>query len=338
MARDVFPALTYVSDRDPGILRRRAGRGFCYRQDGAAVPQAEVARIRGLGIPPAWTGVWICPDPSGHIQATGLDARGRKQYRYHPLWSALRGETKFAGLPAFGAALPGLRARIARDLGGEVGDLAFTRAALVLLMDQAFLRIGNEAYTAANRTFGATTLLARHLTVADGAVRLRFRAKGGREVRLSLKGRRLVRVFEAIGDLPGRNLFTWIDEDGAVRRVGSQDVNAWLAEATGAPATAKTFRTWGGTLAAFEAALAAGGRLTVKVMAVAAAERLHNTPTIARKSYVHPAVLGLAGMDAGERAERLAALDAAPVAGLRGEEPRLLGFLKTPSPETPSRA
>ncbi len=322
--------LIYVSDSEPGILRRRAGRGFTYRRsDGRPVTDADRARIRSLGIPPAYTDVWICARADGHLQATGIDARGRKQYRYHPLWQAMQSETKFTQLAQFGSALPTLRRRLARDLQAGVGDLAFTRAALILLMDQTFIRIGNPAYTAANRSFGATTLLNRHLTVTGGAVRLRFRAKGGRAVQMTLRDRRLARILNEIGDLPGRNLFTWIDDGGSVRSLCSQDVNGWLSETVAAPVTAKTFRTWGGTLAAFEAALAlpAGARLTLRMMAEAAAERLHNTPTIARKSYIHPTVLALAELDPDALKVRLNALTSRPVAGLRGQEPRLLALL-----------
>lgn len=317
--------LVYVSDGDPGLRRVRRGRGFSY--PGASAQ--DLARARALGIPPAWREVWICADPRGHIQATGIDARGRKQYRYHKDWSAARADTKYGQLAAFGAALPAIRARMAADLRAAPGDRDFTIAALVMLIDRTFLRIGNAAYAAANRSFGATTLLSRHLTVADGVVSLRFRAKGGKPVRQTLRDRRLSRILHDIGDLPGRNLFTWLDDDGAVRKVGSQDVNAWLAEAAGLPVTAKTFRTWGGTLAAWECALATppDARLTLRALAEAAAARLQNTPAIARKSYVHPAVLDLAAADPAARA---AALDAPPAAlsGLRGAEPRLLGFLR----------
>lgn len=323
-------ALVHVSDREPGILRRARGRGFSYvAADGSRLDADQLNRIRKLAIPPAYRQVWICPDPKGHLQFTGIDARGRKQYRYHPDWSLARSETKFGQLVAFGQALPALRRAVQRDLRQEAGDLAFTRAALVLLLDRTLIRIGDPAYTAANRSFGATTLLARHLTVGDGGIRLSFVAKGGKRVRLSLRDRRLERIFDRIGDLPGRHLFTWIDEAGEVRRLMSQDVNAWLAETTGAPVTAKTFRTWGGTLAAFEAALACppGERLTLRAMTEAAAERLHNTPAIARKSYIHPAVLALAECPGEDLQAPLTAPAPDRDSGLRGTEAALLAFL-----------
>ncbi len=323
------PGLVHVSDRVPGIRRRARGRGFAFiGPDGSKPGPEDLARIRRLAIPPAYRDVWICPDPNGHLQFTGIDARGRKQYRYHPGWAQARAETKFAQLVRFGQALPALRKAIQRDLRQGAGDLAFSRAALVLLLDRTLIRIGDPVYTAENRSFGATTLLSRHLRVADGEVRLKFTAKGGRKVQISLRDRRLERIFNEIGDLPGRHLFTWIDEAGAVRRLMSQDVNAWLAEVAGAPVTAKTFRTWGGTLAAFETALAgAEGKLTLRAMAEAAADRLHNTPTIARKSYIHPAVLGLAGLPASDVAARLDGLVPPPDCGLRGTEAALLAFL-----------
>jgi DNA topoisomerase-1 len=329
--------LVHVSDREPGILRRVSGRGFRYiGPDGAKVCAEELARIRRLGIPPAYRDVWICADPSGHLQATGIDARGRKQYRYHPDWALARSETKFGQLVTFGTALADLRRAVQRDLRQEAGDLAFTRAALVLLMDKTLIRIGDPVYTAQNRSFGATTLLSRHLRVEDGGVRLKFVAKGGRKVQISLRDKRLERIFNEIGDLPGRHLFTYIDDAGTVRRLMSQDVNAWLAERTGATVTAKTFRTWGGTLAAFEIALARapGEKLTLKAMAEAAADRLHNTPTIARKSYIHPAVLDLSTLAPDEMSSRLADLSLPPDCGLRGSEALLLDFLSRAAMES----
>jgi DNA topoisomerase-1 len=323
--------LIHSSDSEPGIRRRVRGRGFSYHHpDGIQLNAADLQRIRKLGIPPAYRDVWICTDPRGHLQATGIDARGRKQYRYHPDWQAVRSETKFNQLVTFGEALPALRRAVQRDLRHEAGDLAFTRAALVLLMDRTLIRIGDPFYTAANRTFGATTLLSRHLRVEDGTVRLRFVAKGGKKVQISLPDKRLGRIFNDIGDLPGRHLFTYIDQAGEIRRLMSHDVNAWLAETTGAPVTAKTFRTWGGTLAAFETALAlpVEGKLTLRAMAEAAADRLHNTPAIARKSYIHAAVLALAGSTAEELATRLSKLEPDATSGLRGAEALLLAFLR----------
>lgn len=322
--------LVHVSDAEPGITRRRAGKGFSYRgPDGRPLSPRELARVRGLGIPPAYTSVWICPRADGHLQATGIDARGRKQYRYHPLWQSARSETKFGQLAAFGRALPALRRRLSRALQGDAGDMGFSLAALVLLLDRGYLRVGDAGYTAQNRTFGATTLLARHLSLSGDAVQLRFRAKGGKAVRLVLRDRRLHRILNQVGDLPGRRLFTWLDDEGRPRNLCSQDVNAWLAEVAGPGITAKTFRTWGGTLAAFETALAADkAPLSLAAMAEAAAGRLHNTPAICRKSYIHPAVLDLARLPAEERAALLSPLVPAEADGLRKPERLLLSFLE----------
>lgn len=327
--------LVHVSDREPGILRRAHGRGFRYiGPGGSPVSPEDRERIRRLGIPPAYREVWICADPDGHLQATGIDARGRKQYRYHPDWQSQRSETKFGQLVDFGLALPALRKAVQRDLRQGAGDLAFTRAALVLLLDRALIRIGDPVYTAQNRSFGATTLLSRHLRIEAGQVSLRFRAKGGKKVQITLRDRRLERTFNEIGDLPGRHLFTYIDAEGSVRRLLSQDVNAWLAATTGAPVTAKTFRTWGGTLAAFETALGwpSGQRITLRAMAEAAAERLHNTPAIARKSYIHPAVLALSDCPPEGLPDLLGPAD--PVPGLRASESALLGFLSRSAART----
>jgi DNA topoisomerase-1 len=323
------PGLVYVSDAMPGIARRRCGKGFAYRDpEGRPVPASERARIARLGIPPAYERVWICPLPNGHLQATGIDARGRKQYRYHPDWAAWRGGAKYAQLPAFGAALGRLRRRVERDLGREAGDLAFSLAALTLLIDRAHLRVGGANYAAENGSFGATTLLKRHLRLENGAVRLTYRAKGGKKVRQTLRDKRLHRIFQEIGDLPGRNLFTYLTPEGEVRTVASNHVNAYLAEATGVEGvTAKTFRTWGGTLAAFNAACSAENRLTARDMTKAASEALNNTPAVCRASYIHPAVLELATLKPPARRELIENVEPWGDARLRSEERRLLGFL-----------
>ncbi len=323
--------LFYVTDYSTGIRRRRAGKGFAYiGLDGKPLRGPERLRVQKLGIPPAYENVWICPDPNGHIQATGYDSRGRKQYRYHPLWSSSQSETKYADLLPFGRVLPAIRRGVNRDLQGTAGDRQFSLAALILLLDRAYLRVGNEAYTAQNRSFGATTLLRRHLSFRDGAVRLAFRAKGGKPVRQILRDKRLHRILQNIHDLPGRNLFTYLDDSGKSCSIGSMEVNAYLAEISGMRVTAKTFRTWGGTLAAFEHARAmpVDGTLTLKSLAQAAADRLHNTPTIARKSYIHPAVLQLATLSASQRAEVFAALVPAKASELRITEAELLAFLE----------
>jgi DNA topoisomerase-1 len=323
--------LIYVSDTQPGISRRRSGRGFSYLDlEGRAIRDlGERARLQRLAIPPAYERVWICPLPNGHLQYTGYDAAGRKQYRYHPDWSTWRAEAKYGQLASFGMALARLRRRVQRDLEREApGDLAFSLAALAMLLDHAHIRIGSAFYTAANGTFGATTLLTRHLSLQDGCVRLRYRAKGGRLVSQTLRDRRLHRILEDISDLPGRHLFTYIALDGAARPVASHHVNAYLAEATGVEGVSgKTFRTWAGTLAAFVKARQTEGKLRMRDLCQAAAAELHNTPTICRASYIHPSVLDLVTLKPAERVERLEAAGTLGPRELRADERRLLGFL-----------
>ena len=323
--------LVYVTDAMPGIRRLRRGTGFSYlAPDGTTIERgAERRRLEGLGVPPAYVQVWMCPLPNGHLQATGLDARARKQYRYHADWSAHRSGTKFSQLPAFGRALPAIRARVARDLAAPAGEAAFALAAAVTLIDRLSLRVGHEDYARENGSFGALTLRNRHVRLRDGEIALDFRAKSGRRVRRSLRDRRLLRVLEKASDLPGVELLTWVDEAGRAHGLSSTALNAYLDEADGDEAvafTAKTFRTWAGTLAAFD--LLAQGRAptvkapTVKDMAEAAAARLHNTPAVARSSYIHPEVLAMAGTAP-------ALPPAEPRRGLAAGEARLLAFLES---------
>jgi DNA topoisomerase-1 len=322
--------LVYVSDQKSGIHRKRAGRGFSYvGPDGQCLKGEDRKRSEKLAVPPAWRDVWICPNGDGHIQATGFDARGRKQYIYHPDWTAEKSSTKYAALVDFGNALPTLRKRLTNTLRQAPGGRDFTIAALVLLLDRSFLRIGNPEYAAQNASFGAATLLRRHVRLGKDGIRLDFTAKGGKRVRQVLRDRRLHRVLQAVGDLRGRNLFTYIDEDGTPRAITSGDVNGWLASVMGPDVTAKTFRTWGGTLAAFDHArsLDANAPLTIKSMADAAAECLHNTPAVCRSSYIHPDVLNLANIDPVPRHEYLVALPRENVPGLQISEQKLLSFL-----------
>ncbi len=291
--------LLYVSDADPGITRRRAGRGFAYRSpDGGAVRDpATLARIRSLAIPPAYEKVWICTRPHGHLQATGFDKRGRKQYRYHPRWRQIRDEAKFSRLAAFGRALPALRRQCARDL--ETSGLGKPKvlAALVRLLETTLIRIGNEEYAASNGSFGLTTLRKRHADVSGARIRFEFRAKSGKQHRVGLQSRRLARIVRSCQELPGHRLFQYIDEAGELHPLSSDDVNAWLQAATGEEFTAKDFRTWAGTLlaAAVLAANPATGvktvdqrRLTECIREVA--RILGNTPAVCRKCYIHPTV------------------------------------------------
>jgi len=292
--------LRYATDTRPGITRRRSGRGFSYRDpDGAAIRDADVlARIRALAIPPAWTDVWICPWPTGHLQATGRDARGRKQYRYHADWSARRGSDKFDRMIAFAAALPRIRARCERDLARDGLPREKVLAAVVRLLELTLIRVGNDEYAKLNRSFGLTTLRGRHATVHGSGIRFRFRGKSGKTHEVGLRDRRLAGIVRRCQDLPGQDLFQYVDDDGEIRDVASDDVNDYVREAGGGPFTAKDFRTWAGTVLAYRALRAlqpapddrTSRRNVVEAMKVTA-DRLGNTPAVARGSYVHPAVL-----------------------------------------------
>lgn len=316
------PDLVHTSDDMPGITRARCGRGFTYRgPDGTTIARGpERQRLEALAVPPAYQDVWYCPLPNGHLQATGRDTRARKQYRYHPHWSVLQAETKFASLIPFGEALPRLRRRVARDLQQEAGDHGFALAAAVTLIDRTAIRVGNPDYTRDNGSYGAVTLKSRHISLGKGEVRLAYRAKGGKSVRRALSDRRLARILGKINDLPGAELLSWVDSDGHTRSLGSAELNAYIAEAADVDGiTAKTFRTWTGTLSAFDVAQAGGA--SIKAMSEAAAQALNNTATIARNSYIHPAVIDLANGDPLQ-------IDVDAPRDLRVGEARLLSFLQ----------
>lgn len=324
--------LVYYPDGQPGIARVRKGRGFSYvAPDGTTIDSPdERARLASLAVPPAYRKVWISPLPNGHLQATGLDDRDRKQYRYHPLWSEFRARLKFDQLSAFGRTLPRIRRRLARDLQADPGTHRFALAALVSLIDRLGIRIGNRDYLDTNGSYGATTLTHKHLRLLPDRIVLRYKAKGGNRVQQTLKNPRLHRVLQEIDDLPGAHLFTWLDEEGNPHALRSESVNEYLGEISDEAAhTAKTFRTWLGTLRAFQTATAIGeARLSVKAMATAAAEQLGNTPTIARNSYIHPEVIALAENGPEERRRRLAAAEGVRITGLTGSEAALCAFLE----------
>jgi DNA topoisomerase-1 len=330
-------ALHYASDRTPGIRRRRAGRGFVYvdRRGRVVRSAATLARIRGLVIPPAWTGVWITTDPAGHLQATGRDARGRKQYRYHQRWRAVRDETKYGRMAIFGAALPRIRRRIARDLRGRDGrdGSALPRervlATVVRLLETTLIRVGNEEYARANNSYGLTTLKNHHVAVARGEILLRFRGKGGKAHDIRVSDRRLARLVRRIRDLPGHELFQYVDERGGVRSVTSGDVNAYLREASGEDFTAKDFRTWAGTLIAAQGLSGErpGGNGAAKRAVAAVAVRLGNTPAVCRKSYIYPGILAAYADRAARRRWMRTRRGAAAPRGLREDEASLLRFL-----------
>jgi DNA topoisomerase-1 len=296
--------LLYVDETIPGITRRRAGRGWCYRDAGGQriADRGEIDRLNAVALPPAYRDAWFCPLPHGHILATGVDARGRKQYRYHPDFRAAREAEKFDGCAAFGALLPKVRARVEQALAGRGLGEERCIASVVRLLDTGAIRVGNEAYARANASFGATTLRMRHVEVKGQSLRLRFRAKSGIERDMKLTDRALVRFVRRMQDLPGQHLFQYLDEQGAACPVGSADVNAWLRAVTGAAFTAKHFRTWHASVLAFAALAEVREDLPLKALLTLVSDRLGNTPTIARKSYIHPAVLALVPEQAAWRA------------------------------------
>lgn len=292
--------LRYVDDTVPGLTRVKRGTGFSYRDAKGAPVRDEktLARIRSLAIPPAYTDVWICRHANGHIQATGRDAKGRKQYRYHPDFRAARDLTKFEHVMAFADALPGIRARVDADMGKRDLPREKVLATVVHLLETTLIRVGNDDYARTNKSFGLTTLRDRHARIAGSELTFRFKGKSGKTWDLGLKDRRVARIVKACQDLPGQELFQYRDADGTVRDVTSADVNAYLREITGQDITAKDFRTWAGTVLAalalqefeaFDSAATAKKNLRSAIESVAA--RLGNTPTICRKCYIHPQIL-----------------------------------------------
>ncbi|HEY1867294.1 MAG TPA: hypothetical protein VGG70_03300, partial [Candidatus Cybelea sp.] len=284
--------------RQPGIHRVRHGRHFAYvYPNGSPVrDESELRRIKALAVPPAYSDVWIAPIANGHVQATGRDARGRKQYRYHKRWHEVRDEAKYQRLVAFGRSLPAIRKAVAKDLAGQELSRRKVLAAIVAIMDATGARVGNEEYVQANDTFGLTTLRTRHVKLKGSQVRLRFRSKTGRERLITLKDARLARIIKRCRDLPGEELFEYIDQLGAINHVTSDDVNEYIREIAGDDFSAKDFRTWIGTVECI-AALAepapepADVRQRIAAALASVAARLGNTPAVCRKAYVHPAVI-----------------------------------------------
>jgi DNA topoisomerase I len=330
--------LRYVSDAMPGITREMGALGWVFRApDGSRITdEAEVARILKLGIPPAWTDVWICPFPKGHLQATGRDARGRKQYRYHPRWREVRDQTKYHRIIAFAEALPAIRARTETDLARPGLPREKVLATVVQLLEKTLIRVGNDAYARANQSFGLTTMRNRHVTVDGATVTFEFRGKSGKAHAIDLRDRRLARIVRQCRELPGYELFQYVDEDGQRQVIDSADVNDYLREITGEDFTAKDFRTWFGTvlaaraLQAFEVCGAAGEAKKNLAQAIeAVAKLLGNTRAICRKCYVHPAIVDayLEGSLIDTLRQRAdAALQ--DVAGLQDDEKTVLRFLK----------
>jgi DNA topoisomerase-1 len=341
--------LHFVSDDTPGI-RRVGGKRFRYvnAMSGREITDGSTLdRIRTIAVPPAWTDVWISPDPRGHLQATGRDAKGRKQYRYHTEFRAERESTKFDELTAFGDALGGLRARVAADLAkGASGEDRASRlprdrvlAAVVRLLQETYIRVGNEEYATKNASYGLTTLRSRHVRTGDGSVRFVFTGKGGQRHDVTIGDRRVLPMIKRLQDLPGQALFQYADDDGELRQVRSNDVNDYLRDTTGLDVTAKTFRTWGATLLA-GAGLAAVEQVEekdlrqeeLKAAVAVVAEQLGNTPTVCRRSYIHPTIIDghLEGWLASRWAESSGEASGNAGRGLIAEERKLLAVLREP--------
>lgn len=287
--------LVFVDDTLPGLTRRKAGRGWGYWDgEGRRVTdRAEIDRLNAIGLPPAYGQAWFCPSPDGHILATGIDARGRKQYRYHPEFRTAREGEKFDGCARFGRLLPLVRRRVAADLASPRLSRERAIASVVRLLDSGQIRVGNEAYAKANQSFGATTLRMRHAEVRGGDLRLRFKAKSGKLRDMRITDRGLARFVRRMQDLPGQHLFQYLGEDGEACPVTSGDVNDYLRATMGEDFTAKHFRTWHASALAFALLAGAEEQVTLKQLLAEVSGRLGNTPAIARKSYVHLAVLAL---------------------------------------------
>lgn len=332
--------LRYVNDDDPGIARSGSGDSFRYTgPDGRRITDSvTLARIKRLAIPPAWTEVWICPREDGHIQATGRDARKRKQYRYHPDWRAVRDDNKYQRMIAFGRALPRIRRRVARDLRGRGLGRTKVLATMIRLLETTLVRVGNEEYARTNGSIGLTTMRDRHVRVRRGKLKFQFRGKSGRHHDIELHDPHLADIVRRAQDLPGQKLFQYVDDDGARQHVTSEDINDYLRQIAGEEFSAKDFRTWAGTVLA-ALALRQFERFTTKAEAkknvVAAiervAERLGNTPAVCRKCYIHPVVLTsyLDGTTVEVILKKTEDALAHGAAGLSGAEGAVLAFLQT---------
>jgi DNA topoisomerase-1 len=331
--------LRYVSDARPGIGRRKSGIGFTYtRADGSRLTEPDVLRrIKSLAIPPAWGDVWICPFVDGHIQATGRDAKGRKQYRYHPRFREVRESTKYEHVVAFAEALPGIRAKVREHMALRGLPREKVLATVVHLLETTLIRVGNDDYAKQNNSYGLTTLKNRHVAVDGNEVRFRFTGKSGKQWSLRVRDRRIAKIIRACQDLPGQELLQYVDDDGKPQDVTSSDVNAYLNELTGKDITAKDFRTWAGTVLAtmalnevksFDTAVEAKRNLRTAIENVAG--RLGNTPTICRKCYVHPEVL-TSYLDGNLVLEIKSAVEAElreDLNGLKPEEAAVLAMLR----------
>jgi DNA topoisomerase I len=331
--------LRYVSDDSPGIRRRKAGKGFAYfLSSGARLANPHILRrLKALAVPPAWTDVWLCPSADGHIQATGRDARGRKQYRYHAAFREMRESAKFEHLFAFAEALPAIRMKVAEHMAQRGLVREKVLATVVHLLETTLIRVGNDDYAKQNKSYGLTTLKNRHVAIDGSEIRFRFTGKSGKQWSLKLRDRRVAKIIRACQELPGQELLRYFDESGKLRAVTSSDVNAYLKEITGQEVTAKDFRTWAGTVLAalalkeleiFKTIAEAKRNLRATIAQVAL--RLGNTPTICRKCYIHPEVLKtyLAGKLELEVKEEIESEAVEEFGLLRPKEAALLAMLR----------
>jgi DNA topoisomerase-1 len=338
--------LHYVTDGVPGIRRQRIGRGWVFfAPDGSRITDpVEQARIRALVVPPAWTDVWICPDPRGHIQVTARDARGRKQYRYHPRYREARDKSKFRRMLEFSEILPDVRERVERDLRAHDLSRRQILATVMRLLDKTLIRVGNDEYARENRSFGLTTLRGRHVQIDGAKLYFSFRGKSGVNHEVKITDRRLARIVQQCQDLPGQELFQYYDSRGKRQTISSDDVNAYLRETTGRDITAKDFRTWAGTMLAAKELCALGPPTSRRqaernvIRAIdAVADRLGNTRAVCRKYYVHPGLVrayltgltpSLPSMTGARQYRR-----ENPRAALRADEVAVLQFLQEEAPE-----
>jgi len=331
--------LVYVSDNQPGIARNKKGRGFMYVYEGKPLrKKEEIKRIRSLAIPPSWTSVWICALPNGHIQATGLDMRKRKQYRYHPLWSVLRNETKFHRLYEFGKALPALRSQLEIDLNQKNLSATKVLATVISLMERTYIRVGSGEYEKQNGSHGITTLKDKHVAITGSTIRFSFTGKKGVNHDITLKSKRLARIVQHCREIPGKELFQYYDEEGTPHPIDSGMINSYIKEATGMDFTSKDFRTWAGSLNLLRSLCSIGEALTAaenkKNIVTALDEvslKLGNTRTVCKKYYVHPGLIAL--YEENNLNKHLAGLDEIEKpddkTGLHADEPILMKILQS---------
>ena len=333
-------SLVYSTDAAPGIQRVRRGKGFIYKTPSGRqlTKRTTLARIQRLVIPPAWSDVWICPQGKGHLQATGRDAAGRKQYLYHPRWRSVRDNNKFERMAEFGRALPRIRRRVARDLRQPGITRTKVLATVVRLLEESLIRVGNEEYARTNHSFGLTTLKNRHATVSGATICFQFRGKSGKTHSIDVHDKKIAKIIRQCQDLPGHDLFEYLDGDGIAHGINSGQVNEYLHEIAGAEFTAKDFRTWAGTLSAAQVLSKSEATTQSKIAAAVkeVAEQLGNTPAVCRNSYIHPIVLSSAEKHTLRQLLYATKNRRGPRSGLRQDEVALLGLLKAAATMKPA--